>query len=82
MVTKIKKIQPEEDLVDFSSSEKDASDAETPMTDQQVAQPKIPNAIIEARWPLCKSVHAVTPSKGSPDREQSRVPGPRHPLRR
>jgi len=37
---KIKKIQPEENLVDFSSSQKDASGAETPTTDQQVAAPK------------------------------------------
>lgn len=47
--TKIKKIQLEENLVDFSSSQKDASGGETPITDQQVAPPKIPNASTAAR---------------------------------
>ena len=42
--TKTKKIQLEENLVDFSSGQKDASGAETPTIDQQVALPKIPNA--------------------------------------
>ena len=36
-------------MVDFSSSQKDASGAETPTTDQQVDLPKIPNASTEAR---------------------------------
>jgi len=54
---KIKKIQPEENLVDFSSSQKDASGAETPTTDQQVAAPK--KFQMQAQWqdwPLPKSV--------------------------
>ena len=36
-------------LVDFSSSQKDASGAETPTIDQQIALPKIPNAGTVAR---------------------------------
>ena len=48
-VTKTKKVQLEGNLVDFSSSQKDASGAETPMIDQQVVLPKIPNAGTAAR---------------------------------
>ena len=47
--TETKKIQLEENLVDFSSGQKDASGAETPTIDQQVALPKIPNAGTVAR---------------------------------
>ena len=42
-------IQLEENLTDFSSSQKDASGAEKPMTDQQVALSKIPNVSTAAR---------------------------------
>ena len=66
-MTKTKKIQLEENLIDFSSSQKDASGAETSAIDQQVALQKM-----QALWqerPLRMGVYAATPSKGFPDRE-------------
>lgn len=50
--TKIKKIQLEENLVDFSSSQKDASGGETPITDQQVARQKFQLQALQQDWPL------------------------------
>ena len=53
-VTKTKKIQLEENLVNFSSSQKDASGAETAAIDQQVALPKIPNSGTAARTAIAQ----------------------------
>jgi len=57
--TKIKKIQPEENLVYFSTSQK-----ETPTTYQQVAPPKIPNAITAARQAITKFLGTLAMTKG------------------
>lgn len=67
-----KKIQPEENLVYFSTSQK-----ETPMTYQQVAPPKIPNAITAVRQAIMKECACSNAFK-----RFNGVPGPGHPSRR
>ena len=53
-LAKTKRIQPEENLVDFSSSQKDASGVGTLTKDQQVALPKISKESTVARPAITK----------------------------
>jgi len=67
--TKTKEIIPKENLADFNSSRKAASDVETPMINQRIARQECKMQALWQDWPLRESVHAKTPPKGSPDRE-------------